>query len=1339
MNYKPRSLFPAKKRFSPDFVFQGDGVSFFYTYIRKNASTSFKKLFKLMHPGLCPGDVPSLACMAKYAQVKDLTPEEIDRSFANKIFIYRDPIDRAFSVYKNKLIQQDGAEDLLARLSKSVQRDAGLLTFNDFVHEYVSLLDTDRWEEVDGHLYPQSWHLLPITYNKVITMDSLYTEMQELLPKELCDEVFLEPTNSTASGTVPLGICDVDCPAIYFQKKYAESKALPNLDQVLTPTAEARLREIYADDYRILEWNNVIDENETRTAQQLDNARRLLVRLETKKHEYKEARKEISGLTAQIQIKNEECNAAQDKIEQLQQSLQDQQVLLDALQTQLAGDKLGGQLSIEIEAHELTRNKLAELAEQFVSMEQTLQQTQSVITVLEQKNSAEAEAHESTRNKLTMLAEQLEATEHDYQRAQLIVTTLEEKISAECFSNQTTHNEIKVLVEKLEATEQAYQRAQLVSAALEADFSTEKEAHESTRSEMAAQLEATEQASQQARSTIVKLEEQISTETTAHKSTRDQFVKLRRKLEDSEVAAELQSVKVKESLALLELEKKAHDDTQRSLNNTSADFKLAKENAAAKERELLLKVKAVEEKVGQLEKLIASNLVAQEKLKNSARYQAGYHLVMAGKSVKGFVRLPLALWRLAKSKRHQGIARLVISQQASAINLTDLDVKPEPEPAIFQYKDAVELAGAEPVWHKFKVNSGQFLSVSAAVEYRNVKGDAKRKAVMLFKSFDAAGVEVEKECGKVIRSGHLKAFFKYLPCTQNRVQELHEFTVPAGISEIHLGLCGFNQSDKEQVFISELMVRPKLKKTHAVERFTPPSAQAAEISILGWPESPANGKPYVLGIMDEFTSGCFEQDVNLVQPRPDNWYALAEKYKPELIFIESAWKGNQGSWQYRVAEYANKPGHEIAQICQYAREKGIPTLFWNKEDPVHHEKFMCTARLVDHIFTTDANMKDSYQVKTGNQNVHALPFAAQPALHKPAPLAGRKPLACFAGSWYGNRHAERGQAMRWLLEAANKHGLDIYDRNHGTGIFPFPEEYQAGIKGSLPYKELCDEYSRYRVFLNVNSVTESPTMFSRRVFELMACGTPIVSTYAHGIENLFESDAVWMVHSQEEAEEALHTLMTDDQEWRKRSLAGIREVFSKHTYAHRLNDIFERLGIEYRLPNDPAIALIAEANNQAELDALNQFARTQNYRRFLLGIECPQGITAMAGHLSDNIVLLQPGEKSVWVAEQQAVYGIAGWLNPNSHYGEHYLRDLANASFYEPDASGWAKAIKDDLFAYGEQAELCSALWKTAVFLDHYINTKPNALLSRSDLYSADSTQFKNVRLAGQHAVGAKR
>ncbi|MBS9402914.1 glycosyltransferase [Halomonas sp. TRM85114] len=648
----------------------------------------------------------------------------------------------------------------------------------------------------------------------------------------------------------------------------------------------------------------------------------------------------------------------------------------------------------------------------------------------------------------------------------------------------------------------------------------------------------------------------------------------------------------------------------------------------------------------------------------------------------------------------------------------------------------------------------EFDELSAKYRVANAKYRELSHKLSALKSSQTykAGLYVKKASGSVIdavklpvRLWRLKMPKKNLPKQRMNLQQYlrkvkWKVVVPLatrfGVPYSKVAYLSYPQSMKVLIGGVKQQNQKRGGESAQSETFTPPSSAAQEISILGWPEYPPNDKPYVIGIMDEFTSGCFEQEVNLIQPRPDNWYALAEKYRPALFFIESAWRGNHGSWQYRVADYSNKPGQEVAHICQYAREKGIPTLFWNKEDPVHHDKFMCSAKLVDHIFTTDANMKASYQAKTGNQNVHALPFAAQPGLHKPAPLAGRKPRSCFAGSWYGNRHAERGQAMKWLLQAANKHGLDIYDRNHGTGLFPFPEEYQAGIKGSLPYKELCNEYSRYRVFLNVNSVTDSPTMFARRVFELMACGTPVVSTYAKGIENLFESDAVWMVHSQEEADEAIRTLMTDDTEWRRRSLAGIREVFAKHTYAHRLNDIFVQMGIEHRLPTDPQMLLMADAHGQAELEALDHFAKKQSYRAFRLGITCPPGIATLADSLSEQILLLQPGEKDAWVTEQQAEHPIAGWITPHSHYGEHYLRDLANASIYEPDAAGWAKALGQDRFAYGEPAVLCSALWKTAEFLKHYLNTSPEVSVTHANLYLADSDQFQPVDVAHKQVAG---
>lgn len=500
---------------------------------------------------------------------------------------------------------------------------------------------------------------------------------------------------------------------------------------------------------------------------------------------------------------------------------------------------------------------------------------------------------------------------------------------------------------------------------------------------------------------------------------------------------------------------------------------------------------------------------------------------------------------------------------------------------------------------------------------------------------------------------------------------------------------------------------------------TPPGAG---ISALGWPECVPNGKPVVMAVMDEFTTGCFENDVALVLPRPDNWRVLAERSRPELFFIESAWKGNGGSWQYRVAEYATRPGEEIADMALYASEHSIPLVFWNKEDPVHHQKFMVTARMADHIFTTDANMRDSYREKTGNASVHALPFAAQPALHYPAVLEGRHAQSCFAGSWYGDRHEKRGESMRWLLRAANRHGLVIYDRNHGSGNFTFPEEYQGAIKGGLPYKELCAEYRRYRVFLNVNSVTDSPTMFSRRVFELMACGTPVVSTFARGIEELFESKAVWLVDSEEQADEAIRTLLSDDAEWRRRSLAGIRDVFANHTYAHRLNQVFGQVGLATRLPVDPRVLLLALAADDGEVERLIEIARAQRYPALALRIGAPVGESRRV-QLGTTEVEIVPAARLTSAGFDVGAKAI-GWISARASYGPGYVRDLANAMKYRPEAHGWGKALEQDAFAFGQSGQLQSSIWLPGQFAR---DLTPGALarqLSNEHLFIADQAEY---------------
>lgn len=625
--------------------------------------------------------------------------------------------------------------------------------------------------------------------------------------------------------------------------------------------------------------------------------------------------------------------------------------------------------------------------------------------------------------------------------------------------------------------------------------------------------------------------------------------------------------------------------------------------------------------------------------------------------------------------------------------------------------------------HKKIFISGEYFSL-----------DSEKNNAMLIKYDFPKSLDVEL----VRRLGFLYSdevgFFNYVDVSKDGQNSFSKLVkLPEGVSKLTISFVNWYSNNKILFKIDDVSpIQRKVMSQNIAMRYDKQSdkqrpkiiysdelTQQDELSILGWPkiENPKQ-KPVVLGVMDEFTTGCFEEDVCLIQPRPDNWLALAKTYKPDLVFIESAWQGNHGSWQFRVANYTNKPGDEIAQLAEYCKQKNIPMIFWNKEDPVHHQKFMCSAELVSHIFTTDANMIPSYIQKTGNSNVQALPFSAQPSLHKPKPLAGRKQKSCFAGSWYGNRHAERGAMMVWLLEAANEYGLEIYDRNYDRGIMPFPDKYKDGIKGALPYKELCQEYGKYRIFLNVNSVVDSPTMFSRRVFELMACGTPIVSTYAKGIEDFFESDVIWLVKDKQEALEAIKTLMNDDAEWRRRSLLGIREVFSKHTYAHRWNQIFAAVNSEKSINVNPQISLVAVANTHQDIARLLQMVSVQEYKNFHLYIQT---------QLSDMQALAVPANVQICSELKECAADFAnyiGWIDSNVEYQEFYLRDIVNAILYEPTASGWAKSTNDDKFAYGHQTINNLVIWRKAVFIATYFDIQNiNRDISCEDLFVIDADQ----------------
>jgi SAM-dependent methyltransferase len=354
----------------------------------------------------------------------------------------------------------------------------------------------------------------------------------------------------------------------------------------------------------------------------------------------------------------------------------------------------------------------------------------------------------------------------------------------------------------------------------------------------------------------------------------------------------------------------------------------------------------------------------------------------------------------------------------------------------------------------------------------------------------------------------------------------------------------------------------------AAPRPTPAPSRPPAVAAREPASHPAGERLRVASILDEMSAACFAPECELVPLALEGWHEQLDERRPDLLLVESAWNGNGGEWQYRIAQYprpdlAGLPA--LRALLDGCRERGIPTAFWNKEDPVHFERFAEAAALFDHVFTTDARCVERYRALPGERTVAALPFAAQPRIHNPvAAVPERSASPCFAGAWYRDRHPDRRRSLEALLDAARPHGLVIYDRRFGAedAAFGFPERFAPHILGRLPYERILDVYKSHRVFLNANSVADSPTMCSRRVFELAACDTAIVSTPGAALSALLGEDVVAEAADETSAAAALERLLGEEDERRRRVRTARRAVFAAHTYAERLATIAETAGLD---------------------------------------------------------------------------------------------------------------------------------------------------------------------------------
>jgi spore maturation protein CgeB len=415
-------------------------------------------------------------------------------------------------------------------------------------------------------------------------------------------------------------------------------------------------------------------------------------------------------------------------------------------------------------------------------------------------------------------------------------------------------------------------------------------------------------------------------------------------------------------------------------------------------------------------------------------------------------------------------------------------------------------------------------------------------------------------------------------------------------------------------------------------------------------------------VMDEFTFHSYDPECTLLQLSPDHALDELEAFNPDLLFIESAWRGKDELWNRKIGSLSG----ELKAVIQWCKQRNIPTVFWNKEDPVHFETFLTTAQQFDYVFTTDIDCIARYKQALGHDRVFLLPFACQPKTHNPIELYPRKDAFCFAGAYYV-RYPERTRDLEtYVAEFPKFKPLEIFDRNFGKDDvnYQFPPEYQPYIVGTLPFNEIDKAYKGYRYAINLNSIKQSQSMFARRVYELLGSNTITVSNFSRGVRLLF-GDLVITSDSGKEIIERLQRLSEEDEQ--KLRLAGLRKVMLEHTYEHRLAYVLSKsLGRPMRT-SLPTMLVIAVADSPDDCSKVLENFQRQLYRekRLLLVAE-PQ-------HRPEGHVMSHDEAITFVKTIEQAnakIFGLtdaSAWLAPMvpaDYYGPNYLLDLALASRY---------------------------------------------------------------------------
>ena len=318
----------------------------------------------------------------------------------------------------------------------------------------------------------------------------------------------------------------------------------------------------------------------------------------------------------------------------------------------------------------------------------------------------------------------------------------------------------------------------------------------------------------------------------------------------------------------------------------------------------------------------------------------------------------------------------------------------------------------------------------------------------------------------------------------------------------------------------------------------------------------------------------------------------------DLLLVVSTWRGLRDDEWDGLGRVEEPIRQRLLEIIAECNRRGIKTVFYSKEDPPNYNVFLDFAKSCDYVFTSAAEMVPRYKADCGHERVAVLRFCINPDHDNPIGcLDGQQvPGAIFSGSWMV-KYPVRCRDLAVILDGALAagRGLCIVDRNSyrkGHPGYCFPKRFQKYIIPAVPHDRLSAMHKKYRWSINVNSVTDSSTMFAARCYELLANGCLVVSNFSTGMLKALPEVAI--ADGAKFAARLIRAIKPEDAGVLRS--AGIRRVMSGNTCYERVAKILKTAGFAAEIEH-PTVAVVLPKNDErlCEMFKAQSYAKKRLY------------------------------------------------------------------------------------------------------------------------------------------------